>query len=106
MNDVKNVKKISKDDVIRAVADASCLNLKNVRAVFSALENVIPTFLQEADKENDVSIKLFEGVYFEGIYCHKCQKKNNLTGKMVDMPSKIKVKPRVTKSYSDRVNEQ
>lgn len=103
MNNV-NVQRVSKDDVIRAVADSACLSIGDVRSVFRALNDVLPTFLEKADENNKVTVKLLEGFYIDSVYLPECQKMNNLTGKIVNSPSKIKVKARVTKSYIDRIN--
>lgn len=101
----RNVQKISRDRLIQAVADTSSVNVSMVEIVVKALENVIMSALKEANFDKDVSIKLFEGFFIDSTYVPEKKQKNNLTGKIIDVASKIKVKARITRGYTEKINQ-
>ena len=101
----KNIQKYSQNELIKAVADASSVNTAMVKIVMNSYENVIFDILKNAtsDKQN-VSIKLFDGIYIDSAYMPSKKQKNNLTGKLIDVASKTKIKSRVTRGYEEKVN--
>lgn len=104
MESKKNVKKISKDEIMKAVSDASCVSISMVQIILQTLDYVVQDALKDVNFDKDVSIRLFDGVYIDGTYVPERTKKNNLTGKIIDIASKIKVKARITKGYLDKIN--
>lgn len=104
MKNDKDIQKYSKDELIQAVADDSSVNILMVKIIINALENVIIKKLKETNADKDVSIKLFNGFYVDSTYIPEKRKRNNLTGKLIDVSSKIKVKPKVTRRYMDKIN--
>lgn len=101
----ENITKLSKDDLIRAVSAASDTPLYVVTNVLNGLESVITEKLKEVNEDTDISIRLTEGLYVDGIYRPRRIRVNNLTGRSTEIPEKIKVRPRVTKVYEKKVNE-
>jgi len=99
------VMKLSKDDLIRAVSTESNTPLYVVTKVLNSLEVVVMDNLKKANKDSDVSIRLLEGIYVDGVYLPSRTRINNLTGRSVDISERIKVKPRSTKVYESKINE-
>ena len=58
------------------------------------------------NEEQDVCIKLFEGISLDGIYVPEKTKTNNLTGKTNLVKSKIKPKFTITRSYCEKLNNK
>lgn len=77
-----------------------------VKDIYDILESSIFEHLSSVDEEQDVCIKLFEGISLDGTYVEEKTKKNNLTGKVNLVPSKIKPKFNITRSYCDKLNEK
>lgn len=77
-----------------------------VKDIYDILENSIFEHLSSVDEEQDVCIKLFEGISLDGTYAEGKVKKNNLTGKVNLVPSKIKPKFNITRSYCDKLNDK
>lgn len=77
-----------------------------VKDIYDILESSIFEYLSSVDEEQDVCIKLFEGISLDGTYVEEKTKKNNLTGKVNLVPSKIKPKFNITRSYCDKLNEK
>ncbi len=105
MKNDKDTQKYQKDELIQDISENSCVNAPVVELVMEALEDVVISKLKTANFDKDVSIKLFNGFYIDGIYIPNRRQKNNLTGKVIDVASKIRVKPRVTRGYTNIINK-
>ena len=97
--------RFTKENIIKDIAKQTNQNISNVREVYNALEKDVFDILSSVDEEKDVSIKLFEGISLNGTYVPKSEKKNNLTGKVSFVESKIKPKFNITRSYCEKLNE-
>lgn len=75
-----------------------------VKDIYNLLENVIFSSLSTVDKKQDISIRLFEGVSIDCVYVPEKTKRNNLTGEMTVVESKIKPKFNITRSYCEKLN--
>lgn len=96
--------KITKEALIRDVASQTNNNISDVRVVYNAIENTIFDILSSVGENGDISIKLFEGISVDGIYIPEKTKRNNLTGKVNFVESKIKPKAVITRSYCEKLN--
>ena len=96
--------KITKEALIRDIANQTNNNITDVKTIYNALEKTIFDILSSVDVNGDTTIKLFEGISLDGIYTPEKTKKNNLTGKMSIVESKIKPKFTVTRSYCEKLN--
>ena len=96
--------KITKEALIRDIAEQTNKTINSVRDVYNALEKSIFDILSSVDINGDVSIKLFEGISLDGVYVPEKTKKNNLTGKESLVESKIKPKFNITRSYCEKLN--
>lgn len=100
------MKVIKKEKLIREVAKLSRNNISDVKAIYNVLEDVIFNLLSSVDENEDVCIKLFEGISLEGKYVPEKIKKNNLTGETHSVESKIKPKFNITRSYCEKLNSK
>lgn len=98
--------KITKENLIRDIAKQTKNSISNVKDFYNTLEDIIFDILSSVNEEQNVSIKLFEGVSLDGIYVPEKTKKNNLTGKMSFVESKIKPKINITRSYCEKLNNK
>ena len=98
--------KITKDNLIKDIAEQSNKTVTSVKDIYNTLEKTIFDILSSVDVNGDISIKLFEGISLEGINVPEKTKKNNLTGKVNLVESKIKPKFTITRSYIDKINSQ
>lgn len=98
--------KITKDNIIRNIAKQTDKNIYDVKNFYNALENIIFDSLCSVSEEQDVCIKLFEGISLDGKYISEKTKKNNLTGKVSFVDSKIKPKFNITRSYCEKLNDK
>ena len=89
---MKKQNKITKEMLIKGIAKESKINILDVKDCYNTLENIIFNMLSSVDEEQDVCIKLFEGISLEGTYVSEKTKKNNLTGEVNLVESKIKPK--------------
>lgn len=100
----KNI--ITKDKLIRNVAKKSKRTISDTKNFYNALEDVIFDLLSSVDKEADLCVKMFEGISLEGKYISEKSKKNNLTGEVSFVDSKIKPKFKITRSYCEKLNNK
>ena len=77
-----------------------------VKTIYDVLEDSLFEHLSSVNEEQDVCLKLFEGISLEGTYIEEKTKKNNLTGKVNLVPSKIKPKFNITRSYCEKLNSK
>lgn len=97
--------KFTKENLIKDIAKQTNNNICDVREIYNALEDVIFDILSSVDENRNVCIRLFEGISLDGTYIPEKEKKNNLTGKMSSVDSKIKPKFNITRSYCEKLNE-
>lgn len=95
---------ISKKKLIKSIRNSHTKSV--VRNVYNVLECLIFESLSEVNKNKDVCIKLFEGISLDGKFITKKTKKNNLTGEMSFVESKIKPKFNITRSYCEKLNNK
>lgn len=97
--------KITKENLIKDVAKQTNKNINDVKDVYNALEKTIFDILSSVETNGNVSIRLFEGISLDGSYIPEKTKKNNLTGKVSFVESKIKPKFNITRSYCEKLNK-
>ena len=99
----KETVKVSRDKVIELVAKMEHTTTDNIGSVFDSIEEVMITALSGVNENRDVLVKLFNGISVRGTYLPERLKKNNLTGKIIKVASNIKLKPAITKTFSDKI---
>lgn len=97
---------ITKESLIRNIAKNTNNNIYDVREIYNALENIIFDTLYSVNEEQDVCIRLFEGISLDGKYISEKTKRNNLTGKLSVVESKIKPKFNITRNYCEKLNNK
>lgn len=95
---------ISKKKLFKLIRDGHTKSV--IKNVYNTLEDSIFEFLSLTDKKHDTCIKLFEGVSVDGKFVHEKIKKNNLTGETNLVPSHIKPKFNITRSYREKLNDK
>lgn len=97
--------KITKENLIRDIAKQNKDTISNTKDFYNALEEILFNILSSVDEKQDVCIKLFEGINIDCTFIPEKTKKNNLTGKVSIVPSKIKPKFNITRSYCEKLNK-
>lgn len=95
---------ITKENLIRDISKQTNKNIGDVKEVYNVLEKTIFDILSSVEVNGDISIRLFEGISLDGIYVSEKTKKNNLTGELNLVESKIKPKFNITRSYCEKLN--
>lgn len=95
---------ITKENLIRDISKQTNKSIGDVKEVYNTLEKTIFDILSSVDVNGDISIRLFEGISLDGIYVSEKTKKNNLTGELSLVESKIKPKFNITRSYCEKLN--
>ena len=103
---MKNQIKITKLSIIKKIAKRTDIPVYEIKKVYDAFEDIIFDTLSSTDEENDVCLKLFEGINLNGIFMSEKTKKNNLTGEVKLVESKIKPKFNITRSYCEKLNSK
>lgn len=98
------MKVITKENLIRDIAKQTNNNISDIKPIYNALESFIFDTLSSVNANEDVCIRLFEGISLDGIYIPEKIKKNNLTGETHLVQSKIKPKFNITRSYCEKLN--
>lgn len=95
---------ISKKKLVKSIRNSHTKSV--IKYVYGLLEEIIFNSLSSVDKKQDVCIRLFEGVSLDGTYISEKTKKNNLTGEVGLVESKIKPKFNITRSYCEKLNNK
>ena len=100
------MKVVKKENLIRDVAKQTNNNISDVKLIYNTLENLIFNILSSVNENEDVCIRLFEGISLDGKYVPEKTKQNNLTGETHFVQSKIKPKFNITRSYCEKLNNK
>ena len=95
---------ISKRRLIKSIGITHTKSV--IKDIYNLMEKAIFDYLSSVDKNQDVCIRLFEGISLDGIYMPEKTKKNNLTGEFNFVQSKIKPKFNITRSYCEKLNDK
>lgn len=95
---------ISKKKLIKSIRSSHTKSV--IKDIYGLLEEIIFNSLSSVDKKQDVCIRLFEGISLDGTYVSEKTKKNNLTGEVNFVESKIKPKFNITRSYCEKLNNK
>lgn len=97
---------ITKENLIRDIAKQSNKTILETRDFYNTFEKIIFDTLSSTNKDEDIRIKLFEGISLDGAFVPEKTKINNLTGETHFVHSKIKPKFNITRSYCDKLNSK
>lgn len=100
------MKVVKKENLIREVAKQTNNNISDIKVIYNALESIIFNMLSSVNENEDVCIRLFEGISLDGTYIPEKTKKNNLTSEVNIVESKIKPKFNITRSYCEKLNNK
>ena len=100
------MKVVKKENLIREIAKQTNNNISDVKFIYNTLEDIIFNTLSFVNKNEDVCIRLFEGISLDGRYVPERIKKNNLTDEVKLVESKIKPKFNITRSYCEKLNNK
>ena len=95
---------ISKKKLVRSIRESHTRT--TIKDIYGILEDSIFNILSSVNKNNDVSVRLFEGITLDGNFVSEKTKKNNLTGEMSFVESKIKPKFNITRYYCEKLNNK
>lgn len=98
--------KITKESLIKDIAKQTGKNISDVKDIYNTLEKTIFDILSSVETNSDISIRLFEGISLDGSYIPEKTKRNNLTGKVTFIESKIKPKFNITRYYCKKLNNK
>lgn len=101
-----NVKKVTKENIIKTAAKKNRCDLPTVRSIYNTIEDIIFDSLAAAEEDAPVVIKLFEGITLETNYIPEKTKQNNLTGNVSSVKSHLKPKASFTRSYREKLNSE
>ena len=95
---------ISKKKLIKSIRNSHTKAV--IKNVYNILEDSLFESLFNVDRKHNVCIKLFEGVSLDGVFIPEKTKKNNLTGQINLVRSKIKPKFNITRYYCEKLNDK
>ena len=96
---------ITKAMLIKDIAKQTHMKVNDVKIMYNTLESTIFDKLSSTNVNNDISIRLFEGVTLDGIYTPETTQKNNLTGEVILIEGRIKPKFSTTRYYREKLNQ-
>lgn len=95
---------ISKKKLVKSIRNSH--TKKVIKNIYGILEDSIFESLSDVNRKQDVCVRLFEGITLDGKFIQEKTKKNNLTGEINLVHSKIKPKFSITRTYCEKLNEK
>ena len=95
---------ISKKKLMKSIKESHTKSV--VKNVYCILEKILFDLLSSVNSEQDICIRLFEGISLDCIYVPEQMKMNNLAGDIKLVESKIKPKFNITRSYCEKLNNK
>ncbi len=95
---------ISKKKLIKSIEESHTKTV--IKDIYDVMETSLFESLLLTNEKQDVNIKLFEGINLNGSYASEKIKKNNLTGEIALVKSKIKPKFNITRTYVEKLNNK
>lgn len=102
--DNKVTKVVTREEVIKFLAEDLDMTIQEVRKKYRAWEKRITKTLAEANDEKDISIHIFDGIRIESKHLPLREKIDNLTGKRRLYKEKIKPTASVSRRYMEKLN--
>lgn len=96
---------IKRDDLVTEISNKLDLHKYSVKEVINCLEEVINGDLIKANKNEDIEIRLFNGLKLKSTYIPSHIGKNPKTNEDVIVDDKIKVIAKVTDYYNNKLNK-
>lgn len=95
---------ISKKKLVKSIRNSN--TKKVIKNIYGILEDSIFESLSDVNRKQDVCVRLFEGITLDGKFIQEKTKKNNLTGEINLVHSKIKPKFSITRTYCEKLNNK
>ena len=89
----------TRDDLVNMISGETGVSQNFARSIYDVMEEKVRFMLSQANENEDVKLKLFEGIALECKFIPEKVRKNNLTGEIITAKSKRKVKGKITKNY-------
>lgn len=93
------IRTFTRDDLVNMISGETGVSQNFVRSIYDVMEEKVRFMLSQANENEDVKLKLFEGIALECKFIPEKVRKNNLTGEIITAKSKRKVKGKITKNY-------
>lgn len=88
---------VNRNELIRSISKKTGYSQKDIKSVLDTLEEVVVDNI--ANKE---SVKLFNGVSFEGRYIDTHTARNPRTGEIVSVPGRLVPKVKITNAFKSQ----
>lgn len=97
------IRTFTRDDLVNMISGETGVSQNFARSIYDTMEEKVRFMLSQANENEDVKLKLFEGIALECKFIPEKVRKNNLTGEMITAKSKRKVKGKITKNYLEKL---
>lgn len=95
----------TKANLIKSIARDCGFEQEEVRMVYESLDNHILEALSSATEDEDVVVRLFDGVSISSTFEPEMERHNNLTGESIISSCKIRPKAKLTRNYRERLTK-
>lgn len=93
----------TKAQIIKMIARSVRVRKSLVKKVYEGLEDEIMRLLASANENEDVTLRLFEGISIDSEFMPHKEKHNNLTGENITTLERIKARARITRNYCEKL---
>ena len=97
------IRTFTRDDLVNMISGETGVSQNFARSIYDVMEEKVRFMLSQANENEDVKLKLFEGIALECKFIPEKVRKNNLTGEIITAKSKRKVEGKITKNYLEKL---
>lgn len=90
---------MNRTEFVKAVAEATTKTQKEIKEVLDVMQTVAYAEMAKCEE-----VKLFDGLTLVGVHKDACQKRNPMTGEMVEVAAKNAPKAKFGKACKDAIN--
>lgn len=102
---VIEIKTIKREQIIKRVAGKTRNEIALVRDIYNAVEESVIEAIVETEKcKEDTQIKLFNGLCIRSAFFPETKKRNNFTGEIETVKSRIRVKAEISRRFKENIN--
>lgn len=97
---------ITRDQMIKKVAEASGYYQKNVKDVFNVLEDVILECFSEATEEEPISIRILQGLALNGYVVPERERVNPRDRSPIVCPATVRVSAKYSNLFKKKIQQK
>lgn len=105
-NEISYMNELKKNDLYTKISRTGDIDVNTVKDVFRLAEIIVLKHLSSVTPDKDAKVYLMDGLNISSKLIENYETENVRTKEKITIPKKIKVTPKITQWYKDKVNNR